>query len=129
MLDPKIETAGFPNLGNPPPPATIELHGTAPAAPTQSQAAGPSRPEPARRASPPRLEPKMLNVNQVADLLTCSPRTVYRQVDMGCMPKPIRIGRLVRWPAGAIDEWISQGCPDQRQRQTSLPRRQSGGGR
>ena len=127
MLDPKIETAGFPNLGNSPTPATIELHGTAPAAPAQSQAAGPSRPEPARRASPPRMEPRMLSVNQVADILSCSPRTVYRQVDLGCMPGPIRIGRLVRWSTDVITEWVRQGCPDPRQRRAASHIRQSGG--
>lgn len=119
----------FPNLGNEPPLTTMDLDEASYALPNPRRAARTSKPAPVRRANPPQQDPQMLDVNQVADRLTCSPRTVYRQVDMGRMPSPVHIGRLVRWPASAIDEWISQGCPDQRQRQTSMPRRQSGGGR
>ena len=40
----------------------------------------------------------MLDVNQVAALLCCSARHVYRLADAGLMPRPIKLGSLVRWP-------------------------------
>jgi excisionase family DNA binding protein len=57
---------------------------------------------------------KLLDVRAVAELLGCSPRTVYRLADAARMPAPIRLGSLVRWSRDAIDEWIRAGCPSMR---------------
>jgi excisionase family DNA binding protein len=57
-----------------------------------------------------RLAP-MLTVQDVAGILKCSARTVYRLVDAGRMPPPCRLGALVRWPAAAIESWVADGCP------------------
>jgi predicted DNA-binding transcriptional regulator AlpA len=56
------------------------------------------------------------DAERIAAMLLCSLRQVRRMQDFGMMPRPFRIGRLVRWPAGAIDEWIEAGCPDCRKR-------------
>ena len=53
----------------------------------------------------------MLTVHDVARMLNCSVRTVYRLNDAGKMPKPVRLGALVRWPRQAIEHWINDGCP------------------
>ena len=53
----------------------------------------------------------MLDVQAVADLLTCSTRHVYRLADSGRMPRPIKLGKLVRWSRSVIEEWIAGGCP------------------
>ncbi|MCK5270690.1 MAG: helix-turn-helix domain-containing protein [Sedimentisphaerales bacterium] len=53
----------------------------------------------------------LLDVNQVASLLNCSSRTVYRLSDAGCMPRPVKLGSLVRWERSAIESWIADGCP------------------
>ena len=52
----------------------------------------------------------MLTVDGVATLLACSPRTVYRLADKGRIPRPARIGRMVRWPREPFERWIAQGC-------------------
>lgn len=52
----------------------------------------------------------------IARRLLCSVRQVRRMQDLGTMPRPFRIGRLVRWPASTIDEWIKAGCLDCRKR-------------
>jgi predicted DNA-binding transcriptional regulator AlpA len=54
---------------------------------------------------------KLLDVNSVAGLLGVSTRMVWRLSDGGRMPRPIRLGRLVRWKSDVIDEWITAGCP------------------
>ena len=56
----------------------------------------------------------MLNVQAVADLLSCSTRHVYRLSDAGRMPRPAKLGALVRWSRIAIEEWIADGCPSMR---------------
>ena len=56
----------------------------------------------------------MLTVQDVATLLNCSSRTVYRLADSGRMPRPIKLGALVRWPKVVVEQWVAAGCPDQR---------------
>ena len=53
----------------------------------------------------------LLDVRQVAALLTCSTRHVYRLTDAGRMPRPVNLGRLVRWRRAEIEAWIAEGCP------------------
>jgi len=53
----------------------------------------------------------LLDVDQVAAKLNCSKRHVYRLSDAGRMPRPVRLGALVRWSRQAIDEWVATGCP------------------
>jgi excisionase family DNA binding protein len=55
--------------------------------------------------------PTLLDVRQVAAVLGCSPRHVYRLADAGKMPKPVRLGALVRWSKATIEKWIADGCP------------------
>ena len=63
------------------------------------------------RDAGPGVLPAMLTVDQVAQALGCSPRTVRRLTDTGRMPPPVRLGALVRWPRGIVETWISLGCP------------------
>ena len=53
----------------------------------------------------------MLTVTGVADMLACSPRSIYRLADAGRIPPPVRIGGLVRWPRAVLEKWIAEGCP------------------
>jgi excisionase family DNA binding protein len=57
--------------------------------------------------SPPE-QPLLLTAQQVADLLGCSPRHVQRMSDRGELPRPIRIGTLVRWTRREIESHIAQ---------------------
>ncbi len=57
---------------------------------------------------------KMLTIKDLAELLRCSPRTIYRLVDVGRIPSPCRLGGLVRWSSSAIEAWIDAGCPASR---------------
>ena len=63
------------------------------------------------------IHPTMLTVDGVAQMLACSPRSVYRLADAGRIPPPVRIGGLVRWPRAALEQWIKDGCPVPRNRQ------------
>jgi excisionase family DNA binding protein len=52
----------------------------------------------------------LLDVNDVARLLHCSPRHVYRMADGGLLPAPVKLGALVRWRHQDIDTWLAGGC-------------------
>ena len=53
----------------------------------------------------------LLDVRAVAARLDCSTRHVYRLVELGKMPPPVKLGALVRWSAAELTEWIAAGCP------------------
>ncbi len=56
----------------------------------------------------------MLNTHDMARILKCSPRTVYRLADSGRIPSPTRFRTLVRWNATVVQAWLAAGCPASR---------------
>lgn len=56
----------------------------------------------------------LMDVGAVASLLACSPRHVYRLSDAGRMPRPLKLGALVRWRRAAVLDWINADCPEVR---------------
>ncbi len=58
-----------------------------------------------------RLTAGLLSVDELAKLLNCSARHCYRMADAGRLPRPVKLGSLVRWRAEEIAEWIAAGCP------------------
>lgn len=53
----------------------------------------------------------LLDVRTVAAMLDCSARHVYRLADAGRMPRPVKLGALVRWPRTELNDWLAAGCP------------------
>ncbi len=59
----------------------------------------------------PSVSPEFLDVNAVAILLGgCSTRHVYRLSDSGRMPRPLKLGALVRWRRAELIKWLDDGC-------------------
>jgi excisionase family DNA binding protein len=58
--------------------------------------------------------PALLDVVQVAALCNCSKRHVYRLSDADRMPRPVKLGSLVRWNKATIEAWLAEGCPSHR---------------
>jgi excisionase family DNA binding protein len=59
---------------------------------------------------------RLLDVQQVAEMLGVSGRHVYRLADGGRMPRPLKLGGAVRWDRRQIENWIDSGCPDSHSR-------------
>lgn len=60
----------------------------------------------------PDVSAELLDVRSVAALLGgCSTRHVYRLADACRMPRPIKLGTLVRWSRAELEAWIGAGCP------------------
>jgi len=52
----------------------------------------------------------LLSIDDLARILLCSRRLVERMRSAGKIPKPdIRIGKMPRWRAETIREWIESG--------------------
>ena len=64
-----------------------------------------------QQTTEPQQTAALLTISQVAVILNCSPRTVYRLVDAGRVPAPHRLGSLLRWNPVVIQTWIAEGCP------------------
>ncbi len=63
----------------------------------------------------PKLSPieltELLDVNAVTILLgNCSRRHVRRLADSGRMPRPIKLGSLIRWRRAELMVWLQGGC-------------------
>lgn len=52
---------------------------------------------------------RLLTAKQVADILGCNWRTIYRLADMGEMPMGVKIGGLRRWDSAEMEAWIDNG--------------------
>ncbi len=62
----------------------------------------------------PAVSAELLDVRAVAALLGgCSIRHIFRLADAGRMPRPIKLGSLVRWRRAELQAWIGAGCPSQ----------------
>ena len=61
--------------------------------------------------STPREVSLLLNVDELAALLRCSPRHCWRLADAGKLPRPRKLGTLCRWDRAEIEKWITAGCP------------------
>ncbi len=55
--------------------------------------------------------PLMMTADELAETLCVSKRQVWRLKAKGDIPKPVNIGRSVRWRRSDILEWIDAGCP------------------
>ena len=68
--------------------------------------------------APPPIESAalLLSVAQVAAMLGCSPRHVWRMADSGSFPRPVSLGsKLKRWPRATVEAFLSE-CSTSRPR-------------
>ena len=56
-------------------------------------------------------EPILLPAGAAARLLGISERHFYKLHSSGRVPKPIRLGRSVRWRADELRDWVAAGTP------------------
>lgn len=54
------------------------------------------------------------DITIVAKKCDCSKMHIRRLSDADRMPRPIRLGRSLRWDLAVIDQWIADRCPDLR---------------
>lgn len=57
------------------------------------------------------ITPVLLTIEDLSRTLGCSTRHVRRLAASGRIPRPIKLGALLRWIKADIDQWITAGCP------------------
>ncbi len=55
---------------------------------------------------------ELLTVPQVACILQCAESVVRQRDKDGLIPKPIRIGGVLKWRKKEIYDWLDAGCPN-----------------
>ena len=78
---------------------------------SQNHPGGRAEPRPQVAQNAPPVESALLDVEQIAALLRCSTRHAYRLSDAGRMPRPLKLGALVRWNRTEVERWLNEGCP------------------
>jgi predicted DNA-binding transcriptional regulator AlpA len=87
---------------------------------------------PAELSAAPRLDdwpvdssvaPLAWDVRGLADALAVSVATVWRLHSAGRLPRPVRIGRSVRWPVADVRAWLAAGAPDRGVWEAMRPRK------
>ncbi len=51
--------------------------------------------------------PPTLDIHEMASLLGCTERTIWRHEGKGLIPEARRVGGLVRWDRTEIEEWLA----------------------
>ena len=74
------------------------------------------RPQTAGQDAAPVINAALISIHEVANMLDCSPRHIYRLADTRRIPQPIKLGALLRWVKADFEQWITAGCPDCRKR-------------
>jgi prophage regulatory protein len=58
-------------------------------------------------------ESRLIGIDELAQLLDLSKRTIWRLRSAGQLPEPVRLGSAVRWRLDQVKKWIADGCPMQ----------------
>jgi len=62
--------------------------------------------------APDTAAPMLLDAEALGRQLGLSTRTVRRMDTSGLLPRPVRIGRNVRWRWPEVIAWTKAGCPE-----------------
>jgi len=57
-------------------------------------------------------EPLAIDAAEVGKLFGVSERHVWAMNSRGRLPRPIRLGRAVRWRVAELRDWLAAGCPE-----------------
>jgi excisionase family DNA binding protein len=52
-----------------------------------------------------------LSADEVAEALGISRAHVWKLASTGRLPKPVHLGRAVRWPRKDLEAWLAAGAP------------------
>jgi prophage regulatory protein len=52
---------------------------------------------------------RLITVKELAEMLAISTRHVYRLLDSGQLPKPLKLGAAIRWDYDTICRWLESG--------------------
>lgn len=63
------------------------------------------------------IDVELVDVKDVARMLCCSTRHVFRLNDAGKMPMKVKLFSLARWRRSELVAWIAAGCPSNQREQ------------
>ena len=67
----------------------------------------------------------LINAKELAEMLSVSPRHIWRMKAAGKLPRAIEIGHCVRWKLLDISNWLAMDCPAMKEFKTRQAARKS----
>jgi len=58
---------------------------------------------------------QLLTAKELSKILSTSVRSVWRYRSSGRLPETVKIAGAIRWRQQDIEQWISMGCPNQKE--------------
>lgn len=58
--------------------------------------------------------PLLIDLKQLATLLSCGQSTLHRNRKADRLPAPIKLGGRTLWRVQEIEAWVAAGCPDRK---------------
>ena len=58
------------------------------------------------------VSPLVVSAKEAAKMLSVSERHFWAQNSRGRIPRPVRIGRSVRWRVDELKAWVAAGMPE-----------------
>jgi prophage regulatory protein len=58
------------------------------------------------------VERQLLSIKEVAEMVGCSPATIYRRLSEGEFPRPVKVGNKTLWKRQSILDWVDE-LPEQ----------------
>ena len=66
---------------------------------------------PQNHDAPAGLQRLALSADEVAEILGISRAHVWKLASSGRLPRPVRLGRAVRWDRKTLEAWLAAGAP------------------
>lgn len=55
-----------------------------------------------------KLSDRFIGLRELAETLDVTTRTVYRMIQSGLIPKPVKVGHSVRFPVSDVESYIER---------------------
>lgn len=60
----------------------------------------------------------LVTAKELSEMLSVSPRHIWRMKAAGKLPRAFEIGHCVRWKLVDISDWLTMGCPSMQEFET-----------
>ncbi|MFP4154560.1 MAG: helix-turn-helix transcriptional regulator [Halothiobacillaceae bacterium] len=51
---------------------------------------------------------RLISLRDVSERVSLKRTAIYARINEGTFPKPVKLGRISRWPESQIDAWIAE---------------------
>lgn len=53
---------------------------------------------------------RLIKIRSVEDITGFKKSSIYKRIQQGTFPRPVKIGRASRWASDEVDAWVNSLC-------------------